>query len=91
MEVVVVVEKEDCRTETVVVVVVVEMDCRKDLIEQVADNFEMSFRLASSKIPLLMMAFDLWQTMTEKTNCLHLTIVRSFFSAFCELPFQYFC
>ncbi len=55
------------------VVVVVEVDCRKDSIEQVADNFEMSFRLASSKIPrmLMMMAFDLWQTMTEKTNCLH--------------------
>ena len=53
------------------VVVVVEVDCRKDSIEQVADNFEMSFRLASSKIPLLMMAFDLWQMMTEKTNFLH--------------------
>jgi hypothetical protein len=55
------------------VVVVVEVDCRKDSIEQVADNFEMSFRLASSKIPmmLMMMAFDLWQTMTEKTNFLH--------------------
>jgi hypothetical protein len=70
MEVGVVVEKEDCRMETVVVVV--EVDCRKDSIEQVADNFEMSFRLASSKIPMLMMmAFDLWQTMTEKTNFLH--------------------
>ncbi len=57
----------------VVVVVVEKEDYRKDLIEQVADNFEMSFRLASSKIPMMLMvvAFDLWQTMTEKTNCLH--------------------